>query len=189
MSANMCANEHRCPPIGPCDADRSAQAWRSGSAIGRKPDGGGGSPWCQPAQRVSLAGVTRRRSCRRPLHLSVDPPPAWPRSTARVIATASPRIASGNQPSQNEKAHGAARIVRAFGRAYKKGWSAPTRRFTGPGPHRKSGEIAMTIAGLAAALRGMPRHTRLVIDTPQGLKDLRWVRPTHGIHPRSTAYT
>ena len=47
----------------------------------------------------------------------------------------------------------------------------------------------MTIAGLAAALRGMPRHTRLVIDTPQGLKDLRWVRPTHGIHPRSTAYT
>jgi hypothetical protein len=41
------------------------------------------------------------------------------------------------------------------------------------GPHQKPGEIAMTIAGLAAALRGMPRDARLLIDTPEGLKDLR----------------
>ena len=37
----------------------------------------------------------------------------------------------------------------------------------------------MTIAGLAAALRGMPRDARLLIDTPEGLKDLRWVKPAH----------
>jgi hypothetical protein len=37
----------------------------------------------------------------------------------------------------------------------------------------------MTIAGLAAALRGIPRDARLMIDTPEGLKDLRWVSPTH----------
>jgi hypothetical protein len=30
------------------------------------------------------------------------------------------------------------------------------------------GKIAMTIAGLAAALRGMPRSARLLIDTPEG---------------------
>jgi hypothetical protein len=37
----------------------------------------------------------------------------------------------------------------------------------------------MTIAGLAAALRGMPRSARLLIDTPEGLKNLRWVSPAH----------
>ena len=36
----------------------------------------------------------------------------------------------------------------------------------------------MTIADLAAALRGMPLTGRLLIDTPDGLKDLRWVSPT-----------
>ncbi|HTC12165.1 MAG TPA: hypothetical protein VK726_25670 [Acetobacteraceae bacterium] len=36
----------------------------------------------------------------------------------------------------------------------------------------------MTIAGLAAALRGMPRGARLLIDTPGGL-NLRWVSPAH----------
>jgi hypothetical protein len=39
--------------------------------------------------------------------------------------------------------------------------------------------MTMTIADLAAALRGMPRGARLLIDTPEGLKDLRWVSPTH----------
>jgi hypothetical protein len=37
----------------------------------------------------------------------------------------------------------------------------------------------MTIADLAAALRGMPLTARLLIDTPDGLKDLRWVKPIH----------
>jgi hypothetical protein len=37
----------------------------------------------------------------------------------------------------------------------------------------------MTIAGLATALRGIPRDARLMIDTPEGLKALRWVSPTH----------
>jgi hypothetical protein len=41
------------------------------------------------------------------------------------------------------------------------------------------GEIVMTIADLAGALRGIPRSARLLIDTPEGLKDLRWVSPTH----------
>ena len=37
----------------------------------------------------------------------------------------------------------------------------------------------MTIAELVAALRGIPRSARLLIDTPEGLKDLRWVSPAH----------
>ena len=37
----------------------------------------------------------------------------------------------------------------------------------------------MTIAELGAALRGIPRDTRLLIDTPDGLKDLRLVQPVH----------
>ena len=37
----------------------------------------------------------------------------------------------------------------------------------------------MAIADLAAALRGIPRSARLLIDTPEGLKDLRWVSPAH----------
>jgi len=37
----------------------------------------------------------------------------------------------------------------------------------------------MAIADLAAALRGIPRSARRLIDTPEGLKDLRSVSPTH----------
>lgn len=38
---------------------------------------------------------------------------------------------------------------------------------------------SMTIADLAAALRGMPRSARLLIDTPDGLRELRMIAPTH----------
>jgi hypothetical protein len=43
---------------------------------------------------------------------------------------------------------------------------------------RNRGEV-MTIAELGAALRGIPRDTRLLIDTPDGLKELRLVQATH----------
>ena len=48
-----------------------------------------------------------------------------------------------------------------------------------PGAEIGSREDCKTIADLAAALRGRPRTARLLIDTPDGLKDLRWVSPTH----------
>ena len=37
----------------------------------------------------------------------------------------------------------------------------------------------MTIEELGAALRGIPRTSRLLIDTPEGLRDLRWLKPTY----------
>ena len=61
----------------------------------------------------------------------------------------------------------------------------------------------MTIADLAAALRGIPRDAVLMIETPEGLRDLRFVQGMHGarrddgtvveldgrgVNPRETGY-